>query len=711
MRAWFSEGPLGWVRHPRPRNSDATRRLPAPELSWRALPTSAQVYVVSVIVLGAAALAAFFPATFPRPVAFSILLILACLLSIWKVNLPIPLVSGATLSASDAASLMTLFLLGPHHAMFVAVTAVYAQSTLNVRQPYPPYRTLFNAAAEAITMAATGLVYWSLGGSSGSFAVSSWAAPVAGATATCFCVNTGLVAGAIGLSTSRRVWRVWRDDFLWCAVSFMVTGGAGALAALVVDRGEYVNAVLMLVPVYLTYRTYRLFFNRLEDEQTRNSGAVESLSRRVSEAREIERGLTEERARLAQALAAMTELEEMHTQLLEREQAARANAEQANIVKDQFLATVSHELRTPLNAILGWADMLRNDTLDVTRRDRAGRAIYTSAKRQAQLINELLDVARIMSGKLQLEFAPVDLKDVARCALDIVQPDADAKQISIGIDEDPSIGNVYGDSGRLNQVAINLLANAVKFTPEGGTVYVRLRRVDDTVEMVVTDTGKGIAPEFLTSVFEPFRQADAATTRVHGGLGLGLSIVKYLVEAHGGTVRADSAGRGQGATFTVRLPVAAVCGDQIEAVAADLSPVESGPDDASDSLHGISVLVVDDDDDSRQVMEAHLERHGAHVVTAASAAAALKLLQREHVDVLLSDVAMPGEDGYTLIRKVRGLNTPKIASTPAVAVTAFAHTEDRQRALQAGFQLHLAKPVDTHELIAVVAKLGKTSPT
>ena len=556
-------------------------------------------------------------------------------------------------------------------------------------------------------MAATGLVYASLGGSSGSFAMSAWALPVGGAIATCFGVNTGLIAGAIALSTRRPVWKVWGDDFLWCGVSFMMTGVTGALAALVVDRGDYAKAVLLLVPVYLTYRTYRLFFTRLEDEKTRSSG----LTQRVSKAEEIERGLTEEKARLTTALAAMTELEEMHNQLLEREHAARATAEQANLVKDRFLATVSHELRTPLNAILGWAEMLRQDALDETRRDRAGRAIYSSAKRQAQLINELLDVARIMSGKLQLEFAPVDLKDVVRCATDIVQPDADAKRITIGIDEDPSIGVVLGDNGRLNQVATNLLANAVKFTPDGGAIYVGLRRAGGAVEMVVTDTGQGIAPEFLTSVFEPFRQADAVTTRVHGGLGLGLSIVKHLVDAHGGTVRADSAGLGKGATFTVRLPVAAVCGDQLEEIAADGAPSTAEPEEPTESLLGISVLIVDDDDDNRQVVEAHLEQQGARVLTAPSAAAALDVLQREHVDVLLSDIAMPGEDGYTLIRKVRAQNAPRIASIPAVALTAFARDEDRQRALQAGFQLHLPKPVDTQALIVVVAKLGKATAT
>jgi CheY-like chemotaxis protein/anti-sigma regulatory factor (Ser/Thr protein kinase) len=288
--------------------------------------------------------------------------------------------------------------------------------------------------------------------------------------------------------------------------------------------------------------------------------------------------------------------------------------------------------------------------------------------------------------------------------VDIVQPNADAKRIDIGIEEDPSIGMVYGDGGRLHQVATNLLANAVKFTPEGGVIHVSLRRTDDFIEMAVADNGPGIPPDFLPLVFEPFRQADAATTRNHGGLGLGLSIVKQLVEAHGGTVHADSRGEGQGATFTVRLPVASVCGHQIDGIAADLSSLQE-LEEETDELEGISVLVVDDDDESRLVVAAHLENQHARVLTAASAAAALDILQREHVDVLLADVAMPGEDGYSLIRKLRAAN--RTASIPAAALTAFARDEDRQRALEAGFQLHLAKPVDVRSLVAAVAKLGK----
>jgi signal transduction histidine kinase/ActR/RegA family two-component response regulator len=449
----------------------------------------------------------------------------------------------------------------------------------------------------------------------------------------------------------------------------------------------------MVAPVYLTYRTYQLFVGRLEDQKRH------------------ERALAEEKERLAVTLAEMTRLEEMRHLLLEREHAARASAEQANRLKDQFLAMVSHELRTPLNAILGWADMLRSGGLEAARRDRAYRAIHHSAKRQAQLIDELLDVARIMSGKLKLERTAVDLRDIVRGALEVVQPAADAKRITIAVDADPAIGAIHGDGPRIQQIAWNLLSNAVKFTPEGGAVHVRLRPTGGGAEMVVTDSGEGIPPDFLPSVFEPFRQADGSTTRPHGGLGLGLSIVKHLVEAHGGTVNAASGGEGRGATFTVQLPVAAVSADLPRPTAPEPATLPSEPADLMASLTGISVLVVDDDDESREVVAAHLEGHHARVLTAASAAEALDLLQRKHVDVLLADVAMPGEDGYALIRKLRALNGSSVALIPAAALTAFARDEDRQRAFQAGFQRHLTKPIDARALVAAVTTLGKLNAT
>ena len=675
-------------------------------MSWDLLPQAARLYVALVVIVGTAALVAFVPHTFPQPGLAAALVGAVCLTAAWNVNLLIPLGSGSTLSVSCAAKMMALLLLGPQHAVYIAGVGALAQCTYKVKQRYPLYRTVFSVTAEAITMGATGIAYTMLGGTSGPLDMLMLAPPLVGAVATYFLFNTGLVAGAIALSTSRRFVDVWRNDFLWSGVTYMVAGGVGAMAAIVIERGQHWVAILLLAPVYLTYRTYHLFLGRFEDQQ-RHMTEMRRMHREtveaLSQAHEAERALANEKERLAIALADMTRLEEVREQLLGREQAARASAEEANRLKDQFLAVVSHELRTPLNAILGWADMLRSGKLDGMRRDRASQIIFDSAKRQAQLIDDLLDVARIMSGKLRLERMLVDVEEVVRAALQVMQPTADAKQLQIRVEAGPSLGLVYGDRARLQQIAWNLLSNAIKFTDDGGSICVRLGRQDDVLEFSITDTGHGIPPEFLTSVFEPFRQADGTTTRLHGGLGLGLSIVKHLVEAHSGAVSAQSSGEGKGATFVVRLPVVTLSAN-VPSHDALIAGEAAGP--LPQSLNGVSVLVVDDDDESRQVVAAHLEGHQAVVLTAASAAQAFDLLQREHVDVLLADIAMPGEDGYTLIRRIRALTAPHIASIPAAALTAFARNEDRQQALQAGFQLHLTKPIDAHTLISAVARLG-----
>jgi PAS domain S-box-containing protein len=393
-------------------------------------------------------------------------------------------------------------------------------------------------------------------------------------------------------------------------------------------------------------------------------------------------------------------------QAAEAEREAKREAEEANRTKDQFLAMVSHELRTPLNAILGWTDMLRSGMLPDARRVRALSAVYVNATRQTKLIDELLDVSRIMAGKLRLERTAIDLPAVVRNAVDVVQPGADTKRIHIAVETDPSLGPFYADPSRLQQILVNLLANAVKFTPDGGTVHVRLRRAGGGVEFVVADTGQGIPPGFLPAVFEPFRQADGSTTRRHGGLGLGLSIVRHLVEAHGGTVSAESGGEGQGSTFTVRLPIVAVDAEHVDAAAASPSlPGLSVAGPTLTTLHGILVLVVDDDADSRELLAATLEHYGAVVLTVASAEQALDILQKTPVQVLLADIAMPSEDGYSLIRKVRALETPGTPHVAAAALTSLAREEDRREALQAGFQLHFAKPIDSRSLVEAVASL------
>ena len=672
-------------------------------LAWDTLPKNAQLYVAAVIGAGSALFLFFVPVSYPNPWLFLFLVALSCVTSAWKVSLPLSLLSGSTLSVSYAADLTALLLLGPRPAMVVAVAGALMQGTVNVRQRYPAYRNAFNMSEEALTMVATGLAYVALGGPIGPTDLASTAKPVVGAIGTYFFVNTALIAGAIALSTGRTWWQVWRQEFLWTASSFMVAGSAGALAAVVIQRGEHWLALLMIAPVYLTYRTYQIVVGRLEDQKRHVAETQELHAEALGALRQAlnaERALADEKERLAVALADMTRLEEARNQLLEREHAARASAEQANRLKDEFLAVVSHELRTPLNAILGWADLLRAGKLEDAKRDRASQAIFDSAKRQSQLIDELLDVARIMSGKLRLERSPVDLSAIVAAAIEVVQPAVEAKHIRLVVEADEGIGTVYGDATRLQQVAWNLLSNAVKFTADGGTVQIALRARENAAEIVITDSGQGIGPDFLPSVFEPFRQADGSTTRPHSGLGLGLSIVKHLVEAHGGTVTAESRGEGHGAVFTVRLktvaaaPRAADAARSERAVAADLS------------LSGFRVLVVDDDRESRHVLTAHLESAGAAVLCASSAAEALDILGRERVHVLLADIAMPGEDGYSLIRKVRALDVGS-ASVPAAALTAFAREEDRQQAFRAGFQLHLAKPIDAASLIAAVATLSR----
>ena len=648
-------------------------------LAWAALPRVAQLYVALVIVAGATVLVEWLPRTYPRPALFVLVLAAACLTAAWKVNLPIPLTSGSTLSVSFAAKMTALLLLGPRQAVIIAVAAAFTQCTYKPKQSYPLYRTVFSMTAEALTMSGTCVAYFWLGGLSGSFDIPilDLAKPLIGAVAVYFLFNTGLVAGAIALSTNQSIAKVWRNDFLWSGVTFMVAGTAGAVAAIVINRGDFWIALLLVAPIYLTYRTYHLFVARLDDQQRH--------------------------------MVEMRRMHEARHDLLEREQAARASAEQANRLKDQFLAIVSHELRTPLNAILGWTDMLRKGVLDEPRRERAYQAVYDSAQRQAQLIEELLDVARIVSGKLRLDRASVDLHETIRAALTVVQPTADAKGVQVVLETDSSIGAIDGDKARFQQIAWNLVSNAIKFTPKGGTVTVRLRRSGECVELVVADTGQGISDGFLASVFEPFRQADESTTRANGGLGLGLSIVKHLVEAHSGTVSVHSAGKDQGATFTVRLPIPASTAQRPETTVA--TPVAPPPLPAhATSLKGLSVLVVDDDEEGRLIVATQLEAHHAGVFTASSAAQAFDVLQREHVDVLLADIAMPGEDGYALIRRVRAMHSPDLASIPAAALTAFARSEDRLQALRAGFQSHLAKPIDADLLVATVARLGGKLP-
>jgi PAS domain S-box-containing protein len=421
---------------------------------------------------------------------------------------------------------------------------------------------------------------------------------------------------------------------------------------------------------------------------------IRDATGRIVGASKVARDITARKRAEAELLRAAEERQA----LLEAERSARAEAERVSFQKDEFLATLSHELRTPLNAIVGWSQLLRTrghadaDVLEGLS------VIERNAKIQAKLIEDLLDTSRIVSGKIRLEVQDVAVADVVRAAIAAVRHSAESKGVLIEIALDPFSGSVRGDPGRLQQCFWNLLSNAIKFTPKGGRARVSLSRAGDRIEFRVDDDGQGIPPEFLPHVFERFRQADASTTRRHGGLGLGLSIVKNLVEMHGGSVRASSAGVGRGATFVLELPAS----DGPNRAEKELD----GERVQVPSLAGVTVLLVDDEPDARLLVKRVLEERGAQVFVAESAREGLDLLRREKPDLVLSDIGMPIEDGYAFIRQVRSLAPGEGGRIPAAALSAFARPEDRARALRAGYQVHIAKPTDPVELTAVVARLA-----
>lgn len=391
---------------------------------------------------------------------------------------------------------------------------------------------------------------------------------------------------------------------------------------------------------------------------------------------------------------------------------ARHEAENANRMKDEFLATLSHELRTPLNAILGWSNMLQTRTFSQEEAKKALATIERNARSQNQLIDDILDVSRIITGKLRLDVRAVDLSSVIAAAIDAARPAAEAKNIRLQVLLDPQAGLISGDPDRLQQVIWNLLSNAVKFTPKGGRVQVRLERVNSHVEIVVSDTGTGIEAEFLPFVFDRFRQSDGSMTRRHGGLGLGLAIVRQIIELHGGTVAVESDGAQQGATFTVNLPLLPVRREPTNEALPRVHPTaETGvaaaaSSDSPPELDSVRVLLVDDEQDSRDLLNLVLNLRGALVTTAISAAEALELIKQERFDVIISDIGMPEENGFSLIKKIRGLPDEQGGAVPAIALTAYARAEDRVQALRSGFQMHVAKPVEPDELVVAVANLA-----
>jgi PAS domain S-box-containing protein len=390
-------------------------------------------------------------------------------------------------------------------------------------------------------------------------------------------------------------------------------------------------------------------------------------------------------------------------QLLQSEQAARQEAERVSRMKDEFLATLSHELRTPLNAILGWSQLLRITNTAPEDMRQGLETIERNARVQTQLIEELLDMSRIISGKVRLDVQRVDLAQVIGNACEAVQLAADAKNIQLLRVIDSAAATITGDPGRMQQVIWNLLSNAIKFTPRGGHVKVALQRGDGSVELSVIDDGQGIDPQFLPRLFERFSQADSSTTRQHGGLGLGLAIVRHLVELHGGSIRALSEGQDKGSAFTVSLPVSAATDERLSMQPSLDRGSMAGP---LMDLSGVTVMIVDDELDARELVRRVLEASRATVMMAESSEEAMELIQRDRPDVLLTDIGMPGEDGYRLLERVREMDRNRGTEMPVAAVTAFARSEDRRRAMVAGFRMHLPKPVDAAELIAVVASLA-----
>jgi PAS domain S-box-containing protein len=452
-----------------------------------------------------------------------------------------------------------------------------------------------------------------------------------------------------------------------------------------------------------------------ETQRRRKDGVIIDVSLTVSPLRDehgnvvgaskIGRDITERKKAEGLLLQREEELRQAAVEresLLDAERAARSEIERISIMKDEFLATVSHELRTPLNAILGWSQLLAQGVGDDLREGLD--VIQRNARAQTQLIDDLLDMSRIISGKVRLDVQPTDLSSVVDAAVEAVRPSADAKGIRLRKIIDPHAGPVMGDPTRLQQVIWNLLANAIKFTPKGGKVELFLERVNSHLEITIHDTGIGIKPEFLPFIFERFRQADSSSTRSHGGLGLGLSIVKNLVELHGGNVRAKSPGEGEGTTFAITLPLA-----PIRSVDGREHPTTSKRvswDCTEIDLHGLKVLVVDDEPDARALISRILSQCKAEVSTASSAVEGLQQVAAFEPHVIVSDIGMPDTDGYQFIREVRRLPIEKGGKIPAIALTAFARSEDRSRAMVAGYQMHISKPIEPYELLATVFGLS-----
>ena len=600
------------------------------------------------------------------------------------VAIRIPRVSGR-ITVADTFVFLTMLLFGGAAAILVSALEGIAATLIISKRP----RTiLFNSAILATsTFFTVAVLNWIVGAPvhivDNRFTGTFFGAICMMALVQ-YVANTTLIAVEKASKIKESVWYTWRNYYLWTSVTYFAGASAAGIIAIMIRTYSF-YAVVATVPIILIICfTYQTYLKNIEASEAQTEAArlhVQELSRYISE---------------------LQRSEEAREQLLLRAERARSEAEAANRIKDEFLATLSHELRTPLTSLLGWSSVLREARRDEKVLAQGLDAIDRNAKVQAQLIDDLLDVSRIVSGKLNLDVRPLDAGSVTRAAINVVQPAADAKGITLDYWSQPGLGAISADSARLQQIVWNLLSNAVKFTPHGGKIHVRVLRDDSNATVTVSDTGQGIDPEFLPRVFDRFRQADSSTTRSFGGLGLGLAIVRHLVELHGGTVSAESDGVGKGAMFSVSFPLIT---DRVEPCAV----MQSGEIHASElrSLDGLRVLLVDDEMETREIISTVVERTGAEVKTCTSAREALSELVDWRPHVILSDIAMPDEDGYGLIEKVRLLEVDETECIPAVAITAYAKDEDRERALSSGFQIYLAKPVELTELISVVARAAR----
>jgi len=647
-------------------------------------PQFARLYMWAVVVAGWMMI--LFSATrLPwRQLDFKFLVLAGMVAISSQAAVKIPRVSGRV-TLGDTFLFLTILVYGGEAAVLMsALEGICA--TLQISRK--PRTILLNAAVLAISTFLTSTVLRVFFGSPTEIVTSANSANFLGAICAMALVqyftNTSLIAVEKSYKIKESVWQTWKKYYLWTSITcFAGASAAGIIAHLIQVFGFY--AVLATVPiVVIIYFTYDIYLKNLHASEAQAGLAqrhVEELSRYVADLRRSE---------------------EQREQLLLREQNARAEAEAANRMKDEFLATLSHELRTPLTALYGWACLLTETTFADDLANKAAKAIERNARIQTQLIDDLLDVSRIISGKLHLDVRPIDVSSVTEAAISVVRPAADAKSIQLTYNHPKSVRAISGDSARLQQVIWNLLSNAVKFTPEGGRIEVSLNYNDSHAQLTVADTGKGISPDFLPHVFDRFRQADSSTTRGFGGLGLGLAIVRHLIELHGGTVNAKSLGVDLGATFTASFPLIAT---KVESPSMSHSSSEYTCVDLS-PLAGLRVLVVDDEPDARDLISHCITRTGAEVKTCGSAHEALELLEQWRPNLLLSDIGMPGEDGYSLINKVRALPPERGGRTPAAALTAYVREEDRERALAAGYQVHIAKPISSHQLVSTLTQLA-----